>query len=263
MGRRCLGILRGLYPLYDDIQGKRVLVVGASTGIGYSLAIALSNLGAALVLASRTTGSIVNAIDEGRISNAIVISCDITNSDDVQKLVTEIEPVDAVCFVAGAVKLAPKHQLKKAFINSQLDVNLVAPIEFLSSLFRYKKLNDEASIIFTTATARFNSVHATTPYAAAKNGLVSVVQTLAGEALLDNMRVNAVSFDYVSTRMTKDIVGSSEEKREALTKEVVGVSPSLNAVVPYIYLVSKASRWMTGQVIEADAGRRLSRVVHG
>lgn len=263
MGRRCLEILRGPYPLYDDIQGKRVLVVGASYGIGYSLAIALSGLGAELVLASRTTGSIVNAIDEGQISNATIISCDVTNSDDVQKLVTAIDPVDAVCFVAGAVKLAPKQQLKKAFINNQVDINLVAPIELLSSLFRYKKFNNEASIILTTAAARFNSVQATTPYAAAKNGLVSVVQTLAGEALSDNIRVNAVSFDYVSSRMTENIVGSNIEKREALTTEIVGVSPSINAVVPYIYLISKASRWMTGQVIEADAGRRLSRVVHG
>ena len=260
---RCLEILRGLCPLYDDIQGKRVLIVGASSGIGYSLALALSDLGAELVLASRTTGNIINAVEEGKITKATVISCDVTNSDDVQKLTKEIEPVDAVCFLAGVVKLAPKHQLKKNLINNQLDVNLVAPIELLSSLFRYKKLNPEASIILTTAAARFNSVKATTTYAAAKNGLVSVVQTVAGEALSENIRVNAVSFDYVSSPMTKDLVGSNKEKRESLTEEIIGVSPALNAVVPYIYLLSNASRWMTGQVIEADAGRRLSRVAHG
>ena len=260
---RCLEILRGLYPLYDDIKGKRILILGASTGIGYSLALALSELGAELVLASRTTSNIINAIEEEKITKATVISCDVTNSDDVQKLVREIEPVDAVCFVAGAVKLAPKHQLKKTFINNQLDVNLVAPIELLSSLFRYKKLNPAASIILTTAAARFNSVKATTPYAAARNGLVSVVQTVAGEALSDNIRVNAVSFDYVLSPMTKDLVGNDKEKRETLTREIIGVSPALNAVVPYVYLVSNASRWMTGQVIEADAGRKLSRVAHG
>jgi len=62
-----------------------------------------------------------------------------------------------------------------------------------------------------------------------------------------------VSFDYVITEMVKDIDYSQFEN------DIVGASPVEYTSLPYLYLLSKMSRWVTGQIIAADAGRMLSK----
>ena len=62
-----------------------------------------------------------------------------------------------------------------------------------------------------------------------------------------------MSFDYVETEMIKDI-------KEIETDRIVGVSPVKYSSTPYLFLLSKMSRWTTGQLIAADAGRMLGKV---
>ena len=249
--------------MYEEIAQKKILVVGASRGIGRQLCHAIDGLGGHVIAAARDVHSLAENLQDTGIPASRFMACDIGNSEDISALVKGIEPVDALCITAGAAKLAPKHMIKRSSIDAQLEVNLAGPVDLISTMLRFKKLNTGASIVTTTASARYNSVTATVPYVASKNGLVAVSRSLAAEISSLKMRINSVSFDYVMTDMTKPILDHLEKTGTSEFQGIVGVSPVENSVVPYIYLISDASKWMTGQVVGADAGRRITRVVYG
>ena len=249
--------------MYDDIKNKRVLVVGASKGIGRQLCHAIDQLGGHVQAASRDIATLSSGLAHTGIANDQLFSCDIQQPGSILNLVQNLSPVDAVCITAGATKLVPKQMIKRQIIYSQISVNLSGPIDLISTMLRLKKVKQRASIITTSASGRYNGVKATVPYVAAKNALVAVSRSLASELSSKKIRINSVSFDYVSTEMTGAIISHFETNKTDDLDGIIGVSPVENTVIPYLYLISEASKWMTGQVLSADAGRRLSRVVYG
>ena len=249
--------------MYEDIKNKRILVVGASRGIGRQLCHALQQFGGHVLAASRCLEALSIGLKRTGILSEQLFACDIQETESISELVKNLDPVDAVCITAGTTKLVPKHMIKRPIIDNQFSVNLSGPIDLISTMFRFKKIKSGASIITTTASGRYNGVKATIPYVAAKNGLVAVSRSLSSELSSQGIRINSVSFDYVATGMTESIIDNFEKNKTDDLDGIVGVSPVENTVIPYFYLISDTSKWMTGQVLSADAGRRLSRVVYG
>ncbi len=248
--------------MYEDIKNKRILVVGASRGIGRQLCYALHQIGGHVLAASRSLETLSKALSQTGILNQHLFACDIQETESISKLIKNLDPVDAVCITAGSTKLMPKHMIKRSIIDSQISVNLSGPIDLISTMLRFKKIKSGASIITTSSSGRYSGVKAAIPYVAAKSGLVTVNKSLSAELSSQGIRINSVSFDYVATEMTETIVGHLQTKVDGLGG-IVGVSPVENTVMPYLYLISDTSKWMTGQVVSADAGRRLSRLAHG
>ena len=249
--------------MYEDVAGKRVLIVGASGGIGCGLCHALNDLGAEVIATSRNIEKLQNSFERLGIGAIETKKCDIIQTDEVLALAKELNPVDALCIVAGSTKLVPNHMLKRSIIDSQLSVNLSGPIDLISAMLRFKKFKTGASIVTTSASARYNGVAATIPYVAAKNALVAVTRSLSAELAPKKIRVNTVSFDFVQTDMSRDILDHFQKTGNEDAQTIVGVSPIENAALPYVFLISEASKWMTGQVLSADSGRRLTRIVYG
>ena len=262
MGRLSWATPQGSFLMYEDIKNKRVLVVGASKGIGRQLCYALHQIGGHVLAASRSLETLSEGLSETGILNEQLLSCDIQETESISKLIKNLDPVDAVCVTAGATKLMPKHMIKRSIIDSQISVNLSGTIDLISTMLRFKKIKSGASIITTSSSGRDSGVKAAIPYVAAKSGLVAMTKSLSAELSSQGIRINSVSFDYVVTEMTETIVRHLETKVDGLGG-IVGVSPVENTVIPYLYLISDTSKWMTGQIISADAGRRLSRVVNG
>ena len=110
--------------MYDDIKNKRVLVVGASKGIGRELCHAIDQLGGHVQAASRDIATLSSGLAHTGIANDQLFSCDIQQPGSILNLVQNLSPVDAVCITAGATKLVPKQMIKRQIIDSQLSVNL-------------------------------------------------------------------------------------------------------------------------------------------
>jgi NAD(P)-dependent dehydrogenase (short-subunit alcohol dehydrogenase family) len=235
--------------MFDDLKDKNILIVGASKGIGKQLALTLHGLGAKVHLASRNI-EVLNSIKYNEFECA-VYECDIDKDEDVQALATTIYNLDGICIVSGIVKLIPPKMLSKKMIDSQIITNLASPLNIIGSLLRKNKLKDGASIIFTSAAARLTQPSCTAVYSGAKLGLHGAARSLAVDLGPKKIRVNTVSFDYVDTDMIKSVVTT--------TTDTIGISPVEYTVMPYLYLLSSMSRWMTGQIVAADAGRMLGK----
>ena len=235
--------------MFNDLRDKEVLVVGASRGIGKQLAKTLYSLGANVHLAARNLEALNVIKDEFECP---IYQCDIDNDEDVQSLASAISNLDGVCIVSGVVKLIPPKMMSKRMIDSQVITNLASPLNVIGALLRKNKLNDGASIIFTSAAGRLCQPPCTAAYAGAKLGLHGAARSLAIDLSPKKIRVNTVSFDYVETDMIKAV--------QTTTVDTIGVSPVEYSSMPYLFLLSQMSRWISGQMIAADAGRMLGKV---
>lgn len=235
--------------MFDDLKDKNILVVGASRGIGKQLAITLNDVGAKLHLAARNIDSL-NAIKNE--FESCIYPCDIDKDEDVQTLASDVNSLDGVCLVSGVVKLIPPKMLSKKMIDAQIITNLASPLNVVGSLLKKNKLNDGASIIFTSAAGRLCQPPCTAPYAGAKLGLHGAARSLAVDLSPKKIRVNTVSFDYVQTDMISAV--------KVTTTDIIGIAPVEYSSIPYLFLLSNMSRWISGQIIAADAGRMLGKV---
>lgn len=236
--------------MFEDLKGRNILVVGASRGIGKQLSFLLKELGANLFLTARNEDVLINLKNE---IGASVYLCDIDVDEQVQALASEIKGLDGVCLVGGAVKLVPPKMLSKKNIDQQIITNLASPLNVVGALLRKNCLKEGASIVFTSAAGRICQPPCSAPYAGAKLGLVGAAKSLAADLATKKIRVNVVSFDYVSTDMIKSLASTPHD-------DTIGISPVEYSSLPYLFALSNMSRWITGQSIAADAGRMLTKV---
>lgn len=237
---------------YNDLKGKNILVVGGSSGIGKSLIKSLIAVGSNLEIASSKVDSILEQY-KNLPDQITTYQCDFNDNKQILELSKSVNLLDGVAFVSGKTKVVPPHLLTEKIVLDQLDFNLSKPLVILSALLRSRKINSPASIVFTSASARINQVPCTAPYAAAKLGLYGACRSLSADLSKKFMRVNCVSFDYVDTSM----ISSIDTKN---TVDVtIGISPVEYTNMPYLFLLSNKSRWMTGQMLAADAGRMLGK----
>ena len=235
--------------MFEDIAGKRILVVGATGGIGHQLAEGLSLLSANIILSGRNDAVLS---EFQKRFDCKVIRADIDIANEVDELCNQLEPLDGVCILSGVVKLVPPKLLTKKMVDSQIITNLASPLNLIGALLRKGKIKDGGSVILTSAAGRICQPPCTAPYAGAKLGLIGAAKSLSADLSSKKIRVNTVSFDYVDTEMIARVITD--------TRETIGISPVQYTTIPYLFLLSSASRWMTGQLVAADAGRMLSKV---
>ena len=239
---------------FDDLKNKKILVVGASQGIGKQVCIQLNKLGSKIYALARNKQNLKNLSEQ---IDAKLLECDINIEKQVVSIANEIDPIDGICFIAGFVKLLPPKFLMKKTIEPQFTTNIISPLSFLGEFLRKKKINDKASIIFTSASARMNHPPCSVPYASAKMGLIGASKALVKDLSFSNkMRFNVVSYDYVETEMVKNMKVNDKDLND---KDIISVSPVEHTATPYIFLLSSRSKWINGQIIAADAGRMLSK----
>jgi NAD(P)-dependent dehydrogenase (short-subunit alcohol dehydrogenase family) len=236
--------------MFEDLSGKHILVVGASRGIGKQLALTLNSLGVKTSVTARSSEAL--AVLKNNFGNC-VYKCNIDIDEDVQALASEVAPLDGVCVISGQVKLIPPKMLSKKMIDAQVITNLASPLNVIGALLKRNKLNNNASVIFTSASARLNQAPCTAPYSGAKLGLHGAARSMSADLNpIRKIRLNTVSFDYVDTDMLRMIKNPSVDA-------TAGISPLSFTPIPFLFLLSSMSRWISGQVIAADAGRMLSK----
>ena len=248
--------------MYEDLAGKKILILGASSGIGNQVARAFHELSAEIIVTSRSREKLETNFKSLGLKSSQFQVCDNTCSESLNDLAKNIEPVDVLCVISGQSKLVPKHLLKRSLIDNQLAVNLVGPVELISLMLKYRKFREHASIILTSAASRTGGSSTSLLYSIAKAGLTTVHKTLVEELAYSKIRINSVSFDYVKTDMTDFILQNYERKGIPADSDTVGISPVEATVTPFLFLASSASKWMSGQLVAADAGRQLTRATY-
>lgn len=244
-----------------SLQGKTILITGASSGIGRTTAIECSKLGANVCI----TGRDADRLDEtfsalhGDANSHIKIVADLTNENELQQLVDSLPILDGCVNNAGIGKMLPLQFYSTEVLENIFGINTFAPMLLMKYLVKKKKLKNPSSVVFTASISGYNNVApANGIYGSSKAALSEYMKYAALELAGKGIRCNAVHPGRVNTPLIENRLISQEDmlkdlemyplKRYAQPEEVA---------YAIIYLLSDAASFVTGSDLVIDGGRSL------
>lgn len=237
------------------LEGKRILITGASSGIGRATAIECSKLGGICVLCGRNEERLQETLSMLEGNGHTTLASDLTTSDGIQAIALQCDKLDGVVLNAGINLMAPIYFLKEENVNQVFATNTLAPMHLMQALLRARKINAKASLVFTSSIDAVNPDVSSSAYAASKAALTSFMRSCAKELAPRQIRANAVHPGLVETGMKHNGMVSDEDleknkdlyllKRYAHPEEIAWA---------IIYLLSEASAFVTGSVLTIDGG---------
>ena len=238
------------------LDGRCVILTGASQGIGAALASALHLAGARTVLAARHIAD-VEVTDEAR---QLAVACDVTVEGDRHKLVTTALEwsgrVDVLINNAGFARSAPALEETATDVKRTVDSNLLGPLRLCQLVGAGMVERGSGSIVNVASLIGSRSVdrYALASYAASKAAIIALTRELASQWGRDGVRVNAVAPGWFPTRMT-GFLEDAEQADWIVRHTSLGRTGRLEEMVgPVLFLAGEASSYVTGQVLAVDGG---------
>jgi NAD(P)-dependent dehydrogenase (short-subunit alcohol dehydrogenase family) len=244
-----------------DLSGKSVVVTGASSGIGRSTSIYLSQLGARVVLVGRDRARLDEtfaALETGPHRSYVLDLAEVeTLPSWLKQVATDVGPLYGLVHSAGIALTRPLKAMTYRDYSAVLRVNLDAAV-MLSKGFRQKGVREEsgASIVYVSSAVAFRPQPALAAYAASKGALISLAKALSRELAVDKIRVNCVCPGLVQTSIATDLKESiTDDQFATLTKQYpLGIGTSLDVSYAIAFLLAPAARWITGTALVTDGG---------
>jgi len=239
-----------------SLEGKIILVTGASSGIGRETAIVCSKMGAEVVLTGRNTERLEQTLSMTVGGNHKIIAADVTVQEDVDHIVVEVPNLNGVVHCAGVGDRTLLKMVREKDIERVMKVNFNAPVLLQRALLKKKKIQSQASIVFIASRAPFAPAPGNGIYAASKGALLAYAKVLGLELASQKIRVNSVCPAMVWTDLVQrdaeiNGIDYSQVEQSYPLKRFGKPEDVANLVV---YLLSDASEWMTGSIIDITGG---------
>jgi len=243
-----------------SLEGKTILVTGASSGIGRQCAIDCSSMGARVVLIGRNEERLKETLEQMTGEGHVVLTEDLSDLSRikplVQEVISETGPIDGFIHSAGIEKTLPIKSLKPSDYEEIYKVNALSAFEFIRYFSSSKNFNKGGSIVLISSITSVIGRVGVSAYAASKGAVVSAVKTMALELAKRSVRINAVSPGTILTPLMQDYLSqlNEEERQRRVGGFPLGLGETSDISNACIYLLSDASRWVTGQNIIIDGG---------
>ena len=242
-----------------SLDGKTILVTGASSGIGRQCAIDCSKMGAKVVSIGRNEERLEELMSEMEGENAYY-SFDLQELDGIKELVSNIVAtygkLDGFIHAAGIEVTNPVKLTSTEDYDSLYKVNCLSAFEIVKNLCGIKTFNRGGSIVLISSISGIIARNGLAAYAASKGALMSAARVMATEMATREVRVNTVSPGTILTPMMQNALdGMTEDDRKKRVEGFpLGLGKTTDISNACIYLLSDASRWVTGQNIIVDGG---------
>ena len=242
-----------------SLEGKTILVTGASSGIGRATAIECSKMGASVIITARNQDRLNETLSLLEGENHKSIICDLSDEANIDDLVASLPEIQGLVNNAGYTKLLPLQFINTTELSGILKVNTLAPVILLQKLLKKKKLRKGASVVFTSSLAGLGSCSVgNSMYTASKGAISAFIRCAALELASKNIRVNAVCPAMVDTGILDSGTVSKEQLEEDAKNYPLGRYGNPNDIAwAMIYLLSDASGWITGDNLIIDGGVTL------
>ena len=246
----------------DDLfLEKKILITGASSGIGYESVKNLSRMGADLILTARSSEKLYNIKSTlDKRSNVFIIPKDLSEKNAgsclMKSLPIEWLPLDGMFHAAGNILLKPLTLSNQEDFDNLAQVSLHTILDISKFISKKKYFAYGSSIVLMSSIASRLGTMGLGYYSAIKSSINSVCNSMAIELASKGIRVNAILAGAVETNMHKELTDrlSKEFIEKYESKHLLGFGKADDISNMVSYLLSPASKWITGSSIVVDGG---------
>ena len=244
-----------------DLSGRRALVTGSSTGIGYALAKGLAGAGAELILNGRNAARLAEAVGRLRDEGATVHAAgfDVTSADEVEKAIGDIEreigAIDILVNNAGMQRRAPLEQFSHEQWQELMKTNVDSVFLVGQAVARHMIGRQRGKIINICSVQSELGRPNIAAYTASKGAVKMLTKGMAIDWGQHGIQVNGLGPGYFKTELTEALV-----KDETFSKWLTGRTPSRrwgdveDLVGAAVFLASNASNFVNGHILYVDGG---------
>ncbi len=245
---------------YSDLKDKVILVTGAARGIGKAIALALSAQGAHVVFNYRGDEAKAMALKEELEKaggKATGLKFDVTDYEAMTKAIDEftktVAPISGLVNNAGVSKDTLLLRLKPDEISTIIDTNLKGSMMVTQALSRNFLKAQDVSIVHMSSIVGLMGNPSQAAYAASKAGLIGFSKSVAKELASRNLRSNVICPGFIQTDMTDALQDKAkDEYNKAIPLGRFGTTDEVSNLT--CFLLSRASSYVTGEVIKIDGG---------
>lgn len=243
------------------LEGKNILITGASSGIGRQCAIDCSKMGARVILVARNQERLYETLSHMEGKDNLCVSYDLTNLVDmslmVKGIVSKVGPIDGVLHCAGISVTAPLKLTTVEHLDKFFKTNVYSAIFLTKEVCKLKNYNKlGTSIVFFSSVMGMVGESLKSSYSLTKGALLSGMRSLSCEYAKKNIRFNCISPGVIETPInaSQPYMADPELRSEFESKHLLGIGKCTDISNACIYLLSNASSWVTGQNLIVDGG---------
>lgn len=243
-----------------DLSEKRILVTGASNGIGAQVCRLISSLGAKVIMVARQEIKMKEIMQHLTGTGHAYYAFDLTEIESIEdllkKIVKENGKLDGIVHCAGKSFTRPLKQVKFSLLHETMLINFYAFFE-LVRVYSSKKINNGlGSVVVMSSSAAVRGDKAMSGYAASKAAIEGAIKPLAKELSDKNIRINAVRAGMIRTAMFDSFSEKYDESaiKALLDKQYLGIIETEDVADAIAYLLSDAAKFITGTSLVIDGG---------
>lgn len=245
-----------------SLENKVIIVTGASSGIGAQCAIDCSRMGAKVVLVARNEERLQRTLSQMDGEGHLLLPFDLSVSDGLKEaikgVVEKVGKINGVVNCAGISSVTPLKLVTDELLDQFFHTNVYSAINLSREVTRIGNYDKEGgcSIIFFASIMGICGDKCKTVYSATKGALISAARSMACELAKNKIRVNVVSPGAIETPINAKLphMADPELRKELEEKHLLGLGECADVSNACIYLLSDASRWITGQNLVVDGG---------
>lgn len=246
------------------LKDKHIVIIGASSGIGEQIAIDCSKRGAKLSICSRNVENLANLVKNLSGKNHGYEYLDVTNCQNMEEIFDRFVKargrIDGFVYCSGILKNMNFNTIKEKHYNAIFGVNFLGAMQTTQAATNFKRVSKSGcSVVW------ISSVACTKPggaggflYASSKAALIGGMKVLAIELAEKKIRINAICPGAIDTNIWNINTMSDEEKNSIFKRHLLGIGNVTDVSNSCIYLLSEASKWVTGTQLFVDGGFLLT-----
>ena len=243
-----------------SLANKTVLVTGASSGIGRSIAVECAKMGATVFITGRNEERLNETYNQLEGTGHIKCTADLQMEEQTARLVDALPLLDGVVHAAGIVTTVPFQFITKEKLEEIFAINFISPTLISQQLLQKKKISKGASFVWISSiSGTVCSFIGNAMYSSTKGAVNGIVKGMALDLAKKDIRVNSINPGQIDTDLlvAKGVITAEQMQEEIKKYPLKRFGKPEEVAYAAVYLLSNASSWITGTHLLIDGGYTL------